>query len=193
MANKISYKFNLDTNTWSTTPFDDGKKIGDSWIAIGFEQNAGYPIKLNNVKYGYIFSEVIPAEGRWIPLVEASFPPENVKLESTYEEWLTPFTILPSLNDRDYHLMVWASVNENYVNTEYSFRTPREEQPFNSWTYDSDKKIYVPPIPRPETEGVHIWDEQEKQWDTGRVKVVGPYLYNEETKSWDASPDYELS
>lgn len=191
MTIKISYKFNIDTNTWSSEFSDEDNKLGDSFISIGFEQNAGYPIMFNNMKYGYSFSEVITDENEI--LANVSYPPDNIKLESTDQEWMIPFTPLPTLNDRKYHLMVWANNNGHYVSTETTFNTPREAHTYPSWTYDSDIKRYIPPIPKPETEGIHIWDEDAKQWDTGNVKSVGPFLWNEETKSWEMSPDYELS
>ena len=77
MTIKISYKFNVDTNTWSSENSDVDNELGDSWIAIGFEQNAGYPIMFNNMKYGYSFSEVITDENE--PLASVSCPPDNIK------------------------------------------------------------------------------------------------------------------
>lgn len=55
----------------------------------------------------------------------------------------------------------FAGIGYTYDETLDAFIPP---QPFSSWTLDTETCAWVPPIPYPEGQSLHIWDEQQLAW-----------------------------
>lgn len=38
------------------------------------------------------------------------------------------------------------------------------KQPYPSWTYDKEKNVWNPPIPKPNDGNLYLWDEETQTW-----------------------------
>ena len=56
----------------------------------------------------------------------------------------------------------FAGVGHIYDRTKDAFYAP---QPYPSWTLDESTCIWNPPVERPDTSGMHTWNETNQQWD----------------------------
>ena len=56
----------------------------------------------------------------------------------------------------------FASVGSTYDATRDAFYAP---QPYPSWTLDESTCTWKPPVERPDTSGMHTWNETDQQWD----------------------------
>jgi hypothetical protein len=50
------------------------------------------------------------------------------------------------------------------IGWEYYFGVVRPPQPYPSWLWENG--AWVPPKPKPTTEGTHLWDEKNQVWFT---------------------------
>ena len=69
----------------------------------------------------------------------------------------------------------WVDYNENNIvgvghtyTLEESFRSPK---PFDSWIWNDTGKYWEAPIPVPDEENIHEWDEENQSWITTYMKV----------------------
>jgi hypothetical protein len=70
--------------------------------------------------------------------------------------------------------LIFAGIGITYHADVDEFRP----KPFDSWTWDSTNKVWMPPIPfcQNTDEGATFWDEENQRWRNG-----------EGTKYWDGS------
>jgi len=56
----------------------------------------------------------------------------------------------------------FAAIGYVYDATRDAFYAP---QPYSSWTLDESTCTWNPPVERPDTSGMHTWNETSKAWD----------------------------
>jgi hypothetical protein len=66
--------------------------------------------------------------------------------------------------ETDYQLYLWAENGGQSFETTVNFTTPRPTQPYDSWTWNADKKVWVPPVSYPEDGKFYEWDEDTTNW-----------------------------
>jgi hypothetical protein len=58
---------------------------------------------------------------------------------------------------------------KNYAGIGYTYDEARDAfippKPFNSWILNENTCLWDPPIPYPEDDGMHTWNEETQSWD----------------------------
>jgi|688.fasta_scaffold157134_3 hypothetical protein len=60
--------------------------------------------------------------------------------------------------DENDHQTIIGSYFLKFIN---KFMHPK---PFNSWIFDIPTSTWKPPVPHPNSNSPHVWDESQKQW-----------------------------
>ena len=66
--------------------------------------------------------------------------------------------------EESYSLFLWAENNGQRFEKEFDFETPRPAQPYDSWTWNSEDKVWEAPEPRPDDGKIYEWDEETLSW-----------------------------
>jgi len=114
------------------------------------------PVLLDGVSFGYALKSGKQA------VSDSSYPPAGMSYVSTDIELVTSADI-KLVPETDYTLNVWMQKSEK-ISASINFTTGRPESFFASWTWNSDLKIWEPPVPMP-TDGDYIWNEAAQSWD----------------------------
>lgn len=63
------------------------------------------------------------------------------------------------------------ALRKNYAGVGYTYDAALDAfippQPFPSWLLDAETCLWVPPVPRPNGDGIWLWDEDTKTWVQG--------------------------
>ena len=135
----------------------DGEASADFGIRfVNGENERAYPSSLS---FGYDIS----VNGETVDT--HVWPPENITIRELSRNRVFPYRLAAKPDD-EIGLKVWAE-NAGLKKEAKTFWTiPRPPQQYPSWTWENG--AWVAPVPYPDTEGLHEWDEQTGSWvETG--------------------------
>jgi hypothetical protein len=151
---KIIATDHFKTSNWEVTFEDLAPTYAD--LFIGFTENAPV-IEFKDLKFKYELKQsdnikqygVYPPSGvRYVRSDQTCLVVERLKLEM----------------ETEYQLYLWAENGGQSFETTVTFTTPRPEQPYNSWTWNTETQTWEAPTPYPDDGETYSWDEENQQW-----------------------------
>ena len=188
---KINAFYNVDTENWQiTTPSDE---ITDHTcnINIGFlGGNIEDQLNIEGIEFGFRIMDSNVGQN----IMEVSFP-RNVGFKYLYTNRNIMETIDINLYYlKTYNLHLWVTFNDKTVTEEYSFTMPRISSPYPSWVWNSINERWDPPVPHPDSDYPHMWDEETQTWIIPQEgPLAGSRILDSQTNEYLNLPDYELS
>lgn len=148
----------LRTGTWNIRT--ENLKPLKSQLIIGF---TGEPpvVEFDNLSFGYTLTKSSET------ISEASFPREGqsyVNTEADEGQWIESISLV-TIPETEYNLNMWCVNGGSRFEKDFSFTTPKPEQPFSSWTYDSETYKWNPPVSYPNDGELYNWNEETTSWD----------------------------
>lgn len=151
---KIIATDNFKTKNWQVEFEDLAATFAD--LMIGFTDQAPV-IQFDNLKFSFKLTE----NGKTVS--GKSYPPAGVKYVQTDQPYLA-VERLKLKPETDYVLDLWAENAGEQFEKQFEFSTPRPSQPFDSWTWNSEDKVWQAPTPRPNDGKSYTWDENSRSW-----------------------------
>ena len=151
---KIIATDHFETQNWEVTFDDLAPTYAD--LFIGFTDDAPV-VEFKDLKFKYELKQDSNIKQYGV------FPPPGVKYVRTDQ----PYVVVKRLKldlETDYELYLWAENGGESFETTVSFTTPRPEQPYESWTWNSVDKVWEAPEPRPDDGKIYEWDEETLSW-----------------------------
>jgi len=152
---RIIAKDNIQIKNWEVTFDDLSSTFAD--LCIGFTDEAPV-IEFIDLKFRYELKQDGNIKQYGV------FPPPNTRYVRTDQEFLVTERLKLEM-ETDYELYLWAENNKEPFETTVTFTTPRPKQPYDSWTWNADTQVWVPPAPRPDDGKYYEWNEENQSWD----------------------------
>jgi hypothetical protein len=152
--NRIIATDNLKTKNWSLDISEIGP--GKNFLFIKFTEEKPI-VTFKNLRFGYeLKQDSIIQEYNM-------YPPPGIQYERSDQEYLVSIK-LNLKAEETYSLFLWAENDGQKFEKEFEFTTPRPEQPYPSWTWNSENKVWNPPVPYPDDGKFYQWDEETQNW-----------------------------
>ena len=151
---KIIATDHFETQNWEVTFEDLAPTYAD--LFIGFTDDAPV-IEFKDLKFKYELKQADNIKQYGV------FPPPGVKYVRTDQ----PYIVVERLNlqtETDYELYLWAENGGESFETTVSFTTPRPEQPYESWVWNTETLRWEAPVPYPDDDKFYTWDEETQSW-----------------------------
>jgi hypothetical protein len=155
---KIIMKF-LGDITKKTWVYEEDFQLSYSFSAsIGFRDNDKLPVNFNNLKFGY---EIILNNQE---IFTYSKPDDGIDYICTDQYFIDSSYINNLFPDQEYSIRVWAENSEENWDQVFNFVLPKPQKPFESWVWDKETHLWVPPKPIPSTTLDYSWNEDIQEW-----------------------------
>ena len=151
---KINATFDIENKEWNIETVEPNPMHSD--LNIIFTSSVEV-VKFNNLAFG---ASVTSNEQ---PVLSQFFPTYGVTYDSSASGSVFEKLGWSCTPETEYIISLWAEIAGEKTEISYTVTSPRTEQPFPSWTWDSTTKIWNPPIPRPEN-AVKEWNEEIGDW-----------------------------
>lgn len=140
------------------------KSIGDlghysANIQIGFVRGDQSPVLFDDLSFGYsiLHNDQV--------ILENSFPQEGLIYKSSDEEYIVS-DVLNSLIPEDMYIIdLWAKDSNNHIVATIEAFAPRLPQPFPSWQYNSESRLWFAPSSPPADGNKYSWNEDLLLWE----------------------------
>ena len=130
-----------------------------STVDIGFVRGSEVPVLFRDLSFSY----TVYYENSVI--LQNSFPPEGVTYKSSDQEFLVSDNIDNIVPESKYIIDLFATESGNEIKTSIELFSPRLPQPFPSWIYDDQNKMWIAPKSPPTDGKKYIWNELEQGWE----------------------------
>ena len=150
----LSLKNNLIESNWEMTAQNINPYFMD--LCIGFTSDSS-PVVFSDLYFKFELKK-----GNEI-VNYGEYPVAGARYIQTDEEFLVVqrISLVPESN---YSIYVW-SINQRVVSeSTFDFSTNRPPQPFSSWIWDSENKVWEAPVPYPDDGNNYRWDEDTQSW-----------------------------
>lgn len=127
-------------------------------IKIGFRNGGDLPVIFDNLSFGYYLT----SDNKIFS--EKTKPEEETSYIYTDQECVEIFFIEKLMPKKEYMITVWAENSDQFWQESFTFSTPEIKSPYPSWTYDENQGFWIPPIPYPDDNLPHMWDEESNSW-----------------------------
>ena len=151
---KIIATDHFETQNWEVTFEDLAPNYAD--LFIGFTDDAPV-IEFKDLKFKYELRQGDNIKQYGV------YPPPNTRYIRSDQKYL----VVERLNlkpEIEYELYLWAENNKESFETTVTFTTPRPEQLYESWTWDTESKQWQAPVPYPDDDNIYQWNEEDQQW-----------------------------
>jgi len=145
---------NFKTGNWSLDTSEIGS--GSNNLFITFTEEAPV-ITFKDLKFGYELKQNDNIKQYGV------FPPSGVQYRQSDQEYLQVIR-LNTQTDESYTLFLWAENDGQRFEKEFEFATPRPSQPYSSWAWNSENKVWEAPVPHPDDGKFYQWDEETQNW-----------------------------
>ena len=159
---------NFKTGNWSLDTSEIEPTSNDLFITFTEEAPV---ITFKDLKFGYELKQDGNIKQYNI------YPPGGARYKRSDQAYLEVIR-LNLETEESYSLFLWAENDGQRFEKEFDFETPRPAQPYGSWIWNSEEKVWEAPVPRPNRENL-----KENQY----------YQWNEETGSWDIEENEQIS
>jgi hypothetical protein len=146
----------LDAKSWSITG-ESGSFFAN--IEIGFASSQDGPVVFDNLSFGYA---VLDGGNE---LKSDSFPDDGVVYLSSDQDYVVADVVNDLTPEKEYKIAVWAVNAGERFESLLSFTTPRLPQPYPSWVYDEETKMWSAPVAPPADGEDYFWNEEELSWE----------------------------
>jgi hypothetical protein len=147
---------NFDTQSWAA---DDQVDAYSAEIKIGFRNGDQNPVIFDNLSFGFDFFSGEES------LFSGSYPPVNVFYKSSDQEYVVAEVVNNLTPEESYTLNVWVQNAGQRFEESIIVTTSRPLQPYESWIYDSEKRVWVAPVQYPTDGEDYVWNEESQSWD----------------------------
>lgn len=127
-------------------------------IAIGFSRGGQVPVIFEDFSFGY---SVYHNDNE---ILSNRFPPPGITYRSSDEEAMVIDVLNNILPEETYTFNLWAKESGNEITSSFDLLSPRQPQPFASWTYDTNIKMWIAPTSPPADGNKYEWDEDSFSW-----------------------------
>lgn len=112
-----------------------------------------------DLSFGYTLFE------NGVEIYSGDYPDKNQKYISSDQQYLEN-VVLNFQPETSYKLHIWSINDKIYREVSYLFSTGIPKQPFPSWTWSSEEKRWISPVPPPiDIDYVfYDWDEDKQEW-----------------------------
>ena len=145
---------NFKTGNWSLDTSEIGPTTNDLFITFTEEAPV---ITFKDLKFGYELKQDGNIKQYGV------YPPAGVRYKRSDQEYLEVVR-LNTKTDESYTLFLWAENDGQRFEKEFDFETPRPAQPYGSWTWNSEDKVWEAPEPRPDDGKYYEWHEETLSW-----------------------------
>jgi len=146
---------NFKTGNWSLDTSDIGSGSNDLYITFTEEAPV---ITFKDLKFGYELRQDGNIKEYGV------YPPPGVRYRRSDQEYLKVIR-LNTQTDESYTLFLWAENDGQRFEKEFDLEIPRPPQPYDSWTWNSEEKVWEAPVPRPNDDKYYRWNEETQSWD----------------------------
>lgn len=149
----------LDRQEWTIEGLSDPYQME---IVIGARRNNSTGVSFVNPSFGFTFFD---SEGA---LDFANYPPEGFSYSSTNEDFMTYNYVSDLEPEEEYMVRAWFRDAGLDFSNDFYVTTPRPEQPYLSWTYSEEMKMWQAPYPPniPKTnDQYYSWNEDLQVWE----------------------------
>lgn len=178
----------LKTQTWNIEDIDDFNKTTE--VLFGVRQ-VSPTVLFDNLKFGF----TLLYNGNVVQ--EFSDPPVGTTYICSDQEYLKSIPIGVTYN-QTYTLLLWAENAGVRYEFDYTFTTPKPNQPYPSWTWVDQTQSWEPPVPRPIGPDVNVnmvWSEQLQTWlqpNQSQITLPEHGVFNPNTGLWEEIPTYDV-
>ena len=151
---KIYATDNFKTGNWSLDISEIGSGSNDLFITFTEEAPV---ITFKDLKFGYELKQGDNIKQYGV------YPHPGVRYKRSDQEYLEVVR-LNTKADESYILFLWAENDGQRFEKEFEFVTPRPRQPYDSWSWNSEIKVWEAPEPRPDDGKEYQWDEETLSW-----------------------------
>jgi hypothetical protein len=151
---KIIATDHFETQSWEVTFEDLAPTYAD--LFIGFTDDAPV-IEFKNLKFKYELKQGDNIKQYGV------YPPAGVRYVRSDQSYLVVERLQLQI-ETEYQLYLWAENGGQSFETTVTFTTPRPEQPYNSWTWNTETQTWEAPTPYPDDGESYSWDEENQQW-----------------------------
>lgn len=129
-------------------------------INFGFRKDTQLPVYFNNLSFGYKITN------NDLTIYEDSMPPEGIVYISTDQEIIHIFEIEKIKLGLEYYITVWAENDGERWEHIALFFVPIPEKPYESWIWNEEVDMWLPPIPYPDDDdNIYLWNEETVSWN----------------------------
>jgi len=151
---KIIATDNFETSNWEVTFEDLAPAYAD--LYIGFTDRAPV-IEFKDLKFKYELKQDNNIKQYGV------FPPPGVRYVRTDQPYLVVERLRLEI-EKDYELYLWAENDKVTFEKTVTFTTPRPKQPYESWSWDSENLVWIPPVSYPNDGEEYTWNEETQEW-----------------------------
>jgi|SaaInlV_120m_DNA_3_1039746.scaffolds.fasta_scaffold07366_4 hypothetical protein len=153
----IVCKQDFRTNEWDIKSID----LDTGYAEVFFQFVDGTDcVQFKDLHFGYTFYK----DGQEILSEEWPMGPNSKYISSDQKHLET--IMLQFEAEENYKLQVWSINDKKTSKASFHFTTGRPDQPFPSWKWNAEAKLWDPPKPHPENfdYSFYEWDEVKQEW-----------------------------